>query len=107
MQTLDTTAIKTLAQETAIPQRSLSLLVAGARLSAEAGVSEPIIYGLVRTGSPTSLKQIFTATDSRIRRQLKNAQDSGIIPIQDQAGLDAAVRTVQNSEDPLGTIGLG
>lgn len=96
LQSLDAAAIKTLAKETAIPQRSLSVLAASARISAEVGVSEPIIYGLLRTGSPASLEKILATADPHIRQQLKKAQDSGIIPAQDQATLEAAVRTVQN-----------
>ena len=83
-------------RERRFPPQSLSLLVASARISAEGGVSEPIIYGLLRTGSPASLKEILATTHPNIRQQLNKAEDLGIIPTQDQAALGAAVRTVQN-----------
>ena len=95
LESLDAAAIKALSHKRAISQRSLSLLAASARISAEAGVSEPVIYGLLRTGSPASLEQILATSDTQIRQQLKKAQDSGIIPTQDQAALDGDVRKIQ------------
>ncbi len=90
---LDDAAISDLAKQTGIAKESLSLLAASARIAFSSGISEIVVYGLVRTG--LQLEQMYAAPDARIREGLNKAQGAKLIPKLEQETIDSAVRILQ------------